>query len=83
VVGSSCSWQFSFRQTVKGALGIKALHCELEQIGGTYALRESGEAYSGQFNPPRIEEVHVPEDLYKLFMNDPWFLLNRELPGNV
>jgi hypothetical protein len=62
VVGSSCSWQFSFRQTVKGALGIKALHCELEQIGGTYALRESGEAYSGQFNPPRIGMIGAGSD---------------------
>jgi hypothetical protein len=50
VVASSCSWQFSFVEKVKSELGIKALHRELEQVDATYALRESGEAYSGQFD---------------------------------
>ena len=39
VVGS-----LAFVEKVKSELGIKALHRELEQIVGTYALRESGEA---------------------------------------
>jgi hypothetical protein len=50
MVGSSRSWQFSFRREGQSELGIKALHRELEQIDGTYALRESGEAYGGQFD---------------------------------
>jgi len=33
----------AFVEKVKSDLGIKALHRELEQIDGTYALRESGE----------------------------------------
>ena len=37
----------AFVEKVKSELGIKALHRELEQVDGTYALRESGEAYSG------------------------------------
>jgi hypothetical protein len=40
----------AFVEKVKGELGIKALHRELEQVDGTYALRESGEAYRGQFD---------------------------------
>ena len=37
VVGSSCSWQFSFVEKVKGEKrGIKALHRELEQVDGMY-----------------------------------------------
>jgi hypothetical protein len=39
----------AFVEKVKSELGIKALHSELEQIDGTYALREFGEAYRGQF----------------------------------
>jgi hypothetical protein len=42
--------RLAFVEKVKGELGVKALHRELEQIDGTYALRESGEAYSGQFD---------------------------------
>ena len=37
----------AFVEKVKSKLGIKALHRELEQGDGTYALRESGEAYRG------------------------------------
>ena len=40
----------AFVEKVKSELGIKALHRELEQIDGTYALRESGEAYRGRFD---------------------------------
>jgi hypothetical protein len=35
----------AFAEKVKGELGIKAMHREVEQAGGTYALRESIEAY--------------------------------------
>src|SRR5262245_46085945 len=40
----------AFVEKVKSELGIKALHRELKQIDGTYALRESGEAYRGQID---------------------------------
>ena len=40
----------AFVERVKSELGIKALHRELEQIYGTYALRESVGAYRGQFD---------------------------------
>jgi putative transposase len=40
----------AFVEKVKSELGIKAPHRELEQVDGTYALRESGEAYRGQFD---------------------------------
>jgi hypothetical protein len=40
----------AFVEKVKTELGAKALHRDLEQVDGTYALRESGEAYSGQFD---------------------------------
>ena len=39
----------AFVEKVK-ADGAKALHRDREQMDGTYALRESGEAYSGQFD---------------------------------
>jgi hypothetical protein len=35
----------AFVEKIKSELGIKALHRELGQVDGTYALRESGEAY--------------------------------------
>ena len=37
----------TFVEKVKSEPGIKALHREVEQIDGTYALRESAEAYRG------------------------------------
>ena len=40
----------AFVEKVKSELGIKALHRELEQVDGKYALRESGEAYRDQFD---------------------------------
>jgi hypothetical protein len=36
-----------FVEKVKSEPGIKALNRELEQVDGTYTLRESGEAYRG------------------------------------
>jgi putative transposase len=51
-----------FVEKVRSELGIKALHRELEQVDGTYTLRESGEAYRGQFDPknePKAEK-HAP-----------------------
>ena len=39
----------TFVEKIKEELGSKALHRELEQVDGTYALRESGEAYSSHF----------------------------------
>jgi len=38
-----------FAEKVKSELGIKAMHREVEQAGGTYARRESSEAYGGEF----------------------------------
>jgi hypothetical protein len=35
----------AFAETIKIELEIKAMHREIEQAGGTYALRESSEAY--------------------------------------
>ncbi len=40
----------AFVEKIKGELGTKALHRELEQVDGTHTLRESGEAYRGQFD---------------------------------
>jgi hypothetical protein len=37
-------------ENVKSELGSKALQREVEQVGGAYALRESGEAYNGDFD---------------------------------
>jgi hypothetical protein len=39
----------AFVEKIKGELGAKALHRELKQVDGTYALREPGEAYSSHF----------------------------------
>jgi len=35
----------AFVENIKTELGIKALHCEAEQIGQGYALRERSEPY--------------------------------------
>ena len=40
----------AFVEKVKRELGPKALHRGLEPMDGTYALRESGEAYRGHFS---------------------------------
>jgi hypothetical protein len=50
----------TFAEQVKSELGIKALHREVEQAGGTYALREHSEAYSGEF--ARENEALRPEN---------------------
>jgi REP element-mobilizing transposase RayT len=39
-----------FVEKVRSELGAKALHRELEQVDGTYALRETGEAFKAQFD---------------------------------
>jgi hypothetical protein len=36
-------------EKVKGELGIKPIHREVEKAGATYALRESSEAYGREF----------------------------------
>ena len=40
----------AFVEKVKSELGIRALHRELEEVDGTYTLREPGEAYRDQFD---------------------------------
>ena len=40
----------AFVEKIKGELGVKALHREVEQLDGTYALREPGEAYRTNFD---------------------------------
>jgi putative transposase len=37
----------AFVERIKGELGIKAVHREVERAGGTYALREQSEVYGG------------------------------------
>jgi putative transposase len=37
-----------FVEKIKGELGVKALHREVEQLDGSYALREPGEAYTSK-----------------------------------
>jgi hypothetical protein len=52
-----------FAEKVKSELGIKALYREVEQAGGTYALRESSEVYGGEFaqeNVPLTPENRIP-----------------------
>jgi hypothetical protein len=40
----------AFAEKVKSELGVKAMQREIAQAGGTYALREPGEAYKGEFD---------------------------------
>ena len=40
----------AFAEKVKSELGGKAMHREIAQAGGTYALRKPGEAYRGKFD---------------------------------
>jgi hypothetical protein len=53
------SW--AFVEKIKGDLGIKALHREVESLGDSYALRERSEAYAPQFTveiaPLRMENT--------------------------
>jgi putative transposase len=39
----------AFVEKVKSELGVKAMHRELVQVDGTYALRERSEAYAGEY----------------------------------
>jgi hypothetical protein len=39
----------AFVDKVKSELGVKAMHREAAQVGGTYTLREPNEAYSSDF----------------------------------
>ena len=39
----------AFVERVKNDLGVKAVHREVLQADGTYALREPAEAYAGNF----------------------------------
>jgi hypothetical protein len=75
MVGSSCSWQFSFRREGQKRLGIKALHRELEQVDGRYTLRESGEANRGQFDSKNValtpENTRSWESCGNLAWSDP------------
>ena len=59
----------AFVEKVKSELGIKALHRELEQVDGTYALRESGEAYREQIDSKN--EALRPENTL------PWERINE------
>jgi hypothetical protein len=45
---------FAFVETVKNNLGVKAMHREVIEADGTYALREPAEAYAANFTG-RIE----------------------------
>jgi hypothetical protein len=47
---NQCRGSLAFVEKAKSELGIKALHREREQVDGTYALRESGEAYREQID---------------------------------
>jgi hypothetical protein len=47
VVGSIAVGSLAFVERIKGELGIKAVHREVERAGGTYALREQSEVYGG------------------------------------
>jgi putative transposase len=40
--------RLAFVETVKGDLGIKAMHREVLETDGTYALYESSETYTGK-----------------------------------
>ena len=53
MVKDACWWKsiavgcLGFLESVKAELGGKALHGEVEQFDGAYALREQSEAYDG------------------------------------
>ncbi len=38
-----------FVDKVKSELGVKAMHRDVAEVGGTYTLREQSEAYAGEF----------------------------------
>ena len=39
----------AFVDNVNSELGVKAMHREVAEVGGTYTLREQSEAYAGDF----------------------------------
>jgi hypothetical protein len=41
--------RLAFVERIKGDLGIKAMHREVLETDGTYALREPSESYTGKF----------------------------------
>jgi len=43
----------AFVEKIKSELGVKALHRDVEQLDGIYALREPGEAYRTNFRYPK------------------------------
>jgi REP-associated tyrosine transposase len=60
----------AFVEKIKGKLGVKALHREVEQLDGSYALRESGEVYRTNFDTQneslRLENTLPWERIAKL-----------------
>ena len=46
---SIAAGRLAFVEQVKTELGVKALHRDLEQLAGAYALRERSDAYGGEF----------------------------------
>jgi hypothetical protein len=50
----------AFAEKVKRELGIKAMHREVEQADGTFALRESSEAYGREV--AQENEALTPEN---------------------
>ena len=60
----------AFVEKIKGQLGVKALHREVEQLDGSYALREPGEAYSGHFHIEN-EALNVETTLLRKKISEP------------
>jgi len=50
----------AFVEKVKGELGIKALHRDVEPLGEAYALREASAAYAAKF--ARENDTLTPEN---------------------
>jgi len=42
-------WKLELVGTIKNDLGVKAIHRDVLQADGTYALREPAKAYGGEF----------------------------------
>ena len=57
----------SFVESVKGELGRKALHRDVEQVGGAYTLREESETYDGSLpsetEPLRLENTFFWDEI--------------------
>jgi hypothetical protein len=49
LVGSNCRWELAFVEKVKNDLGLKAIHRQVLETDGGYALREPSDAYAGNF----------------------------------